>query len=50
MKCLFGSDWYMVETKSEERRFGIDLRAFLGEDTFNQIANINPKIFMGTTI
>jgi hypothetical protein len=47
---LFGSDFYMTETKCDERRFSIELRAFLGEEYFNDIANINPRIFMGETI
>lgn len=46
-KVLFGSDYYMVETKSDERRFGIDLRATIGEENFNHIATINPKRFLG---
>ena len=44
-KILFGSDYYMVETKATERRFGLDLRAFIGESYFRSIAVDNPKIF-----
>lgn len=46
-QILFGSDYYMVETKSDERRFGIDLRAAIGESEFQQIAVENPKRFLG---
>ena len=46
-KILFGSDYYMVETKTDERRFGIDLRAFLGIDYFKLISEENPKVFLG---
>lgn len=45
-KILFGSDYYMVETKSTERRFSIDLRAFVGEESFYRMAVENPKRFM----
>ena len=43
-KILFGSDYYMVETETDERRFGIDLRAYLGNDYFNMIALDAQKI------
>ncbi len=46
-KILFGSDYYMVETKTDERRFGIDLRAFLGNDYFSLISEANPETFLG---
>ncbi len=46
-KILFGSDYYMVETKTDERRFGIDLRAFLGNDFFSMISEKNPEAFLG---
>lgn len=45
-KILFGSDYYMVEVESNERRFGLDLRAYLGEEFFNKIAVENPKTFL----
>lgn len=45
-KILFGSDYYMVETESDERRFGLDLRAFLGEQNFRKIAHTNSEIFL----
>jgi predicted TIM-barrel fold metal-dependent hydrolase len=46
-QILFGSDYYMVEYKATERRFGIDLRGYLGEDYFRLIAYDNPKRFLG---
>jgi len=46
-KILFGSDYYMTQTKTDERRFGIDLRAFIGEENFNTIAYENPIAFLG---
>jgi predicted TIM-barrel fold metal-dependent hydrolase len=45
-KILFGSDYYMVETESNERRFGLELRAYLGEKYFRQIAHSNPERFL----
>jgi len=45
-KILFGSDYYMVETKSTERRFSLDLRAFVGEENFTTIAKDNPQRFL----
>jgi predicted TIM-barrel fold metal-dependent hydrolase len=46
-QILFGSDFYMVEFKTTERRFGIDLRGYLGEENFKNIAVDNPKRFLG---
>lgn len=48
-KVLFGSDYYMVETEASERRFGLDLRAYLGEELFTAIAVTNPERFLGLT-
>jgi predicted TIM-barrel fold metal-dependent hydrolase len=45
-RVLFGSDYYMVETETNERRFGLELRAFLGEDDFKIIAVDNPVAFL----
>jgi predicted TIM-barrel fold metal-dependent hydrolase len=45
-KVLFGSDYYMVETIANERVFGLDLRAFLGEEMFRDIAEVNPQRFL----
>jgi uncharacterized protein len=46
-KVLFGSDYYMVQTRTDERRFGLELRAILGEEMFKTIAEDNPKKFLG---
>ncbi|MBU2652313.1 MAG: amidohydrolase [Bacteroidetes bacterium] len=45
-KILFGSDYYMVETVADERRFGIELRAYIGEEYFHTIANDNVERFL----
>ena len=45
-KILFGSDYYMVRMDTSEKTFSIDLRAFLGESDFKQIAETNPKQFL----
>jgi hypothetical protein len=37
----------MVETKTSERMFGLNLRAYLGEDLFKDIAESNPESFLG---
>jgi predicted TIM-barrel fold metal-dependent hydrolase len=47
-QILFGSDYYMVETEANERRFGLDLRGYLGEKDFRTIAYDNPKRFLGS--
>jgi len=44
-KILFGSDYYMVETKANESRFSLDLRAYLGEALFKMISEDNPNSF-----
>ncbi|MBS2097451.1 amidohydrolase family protein [Carboxylicivirga linearis] len=44
-KILFGSDYYMVQTETTERNFSIDLRGYLGEKHYKQMAEINPKAF-----
>ncbi|MFK5855036.1 MAG: amidohydrolase family protein [Bacteroidota bacterium] len=45
-RVLFGSDYYMVETKTTELKFSIDLRAYLGEYYFTAIAINNPQRFL----
>ena len=45
-KILYGSDFYMVVLDSSERAFSINLRAYLGEDDYQQIAEINPQVFL----
>jgi predicted TIM-barrel fold metal-dependent hydrolase len=46
-KVMFGSDYYMVETKTSERRFGVELRAYLGADVFKTIAYDVPREYLG---
>jgi predicted TIM-barrel fold metal-dependent hydrolase len=45
-KILFGSDYYMVESRTDERRFGLELRAYLGEKDFQKIAVTNPNNYL----
>jgi predicted TIM-barrel fold metal-dependent hydrolase len=47
-RILFGSDYYMVETEANERRFGLDLRAYIGEENFSAIAINNPERFLNS--
>jgi len=49
-KILFGTDYYMQEQETSERAFGVNLRAYLGEDDFEQIATINPEKYLATLI
>lgn len=45
-RCLFGSDFYMVEMECTEEQFSCKLRVFLGEDIWNDISFNNPKVFL----
>ncbi len=45
-KVLFGSDFYMTELNISERSFSINLRAALGENDYQQIAETNPQVFL----
>lgn len=45
-KVLFGSDFYMVEIDIPERAFSINLRAYLSGEDYQQIAEINPQVFL----
>lgn len=47
-KVLFGSDYYMAEvTKYSEKQLSKGLRFCLGEEKFWQIANENPRAYLG---
>lgn len=46
-KILYGSDFYMVEQETTERQFLNNIRAYLGEEDFRQIAETNAKRFLG---
>lgn len=48
-KILFGSDYYMVETKINEFGFYDNLKRYLGETDFNIIAKVNPSRFLFRT-
>ncbi len=45
-KVLFGSDFYMVQRETTEKEFYLRLRAYLGDEKFKQIAEINPVKFL----
>jgi len=44
-RILFGTDFFLVSMKTTEKHFSINLRAFLGETNFHQIAVENPERF-----
>ncbi len=44
---LFGTDYYMTEIEGSERFFGMNLRGFLGEFLWHQIAVENPRRYLG---
>jgi len=46
-KILFGSDFYMTEREDAERQFGIEIRAYLGEEKFKLISYDNIIDFLG---
>ncbi len=45
-KVLYGSDFYMMELTLPERAFSINLRAYLSEKDYKQIAETNPQVFL----
>lgn len=45
-RVLFGTDFYLVSKAISEREFGINVRSFLGEELFHQIAVDNPTVFL----
>lgn len=49
LRTLFGTDFYVVaNAEFEERRRGVRLRAVLGEEVFQTIAEYNPQQFLTT--
>ncbi len=47
-RVLFGSDYYMMErVKSKEREMALKIRSRLGSELFKQIAETNPKRYLG---
>ena len=45
-RVLYGSDFYMVELDMPERAFSINIRAYLSENDYQQIAETNPSGFL----
>ncbi len=45
-RILYGTDFYMSEVESSDRRFGFDIRGYIGEEDFKQISLLNPKGFL----
>jgi predicted TIM-barrel fold metal-dependent hydrolase len=45
-RILYGSDCYMVQMDKSERAFSINVRGYLGEANFRQIAQDNPREFL----
>jgi hypothetical protein len=43
---LFGSDFYMLQKDYRERRFGLDVRGYLDDEDYWQIAETNPIRFL----
>lgn len=43
---LFGSDFYMLQKDYRERRFGFDVRGYLDDEDYWQIAYHNPQAFL----
>ncbi len=49
-KTLFGTDFYVVSRAETERKIAIDVRGYLGNDLFNQIAFTNARKFISNKI
>ncbi|PKN94531.1 MAG: hypothetical protein CVU44_05470 [Chloroflexi bacterium HGW-Chloroflexi-6] len=45
-KILYGSDCYMVQLDKSERTFSINVRGYMGEKDYRQMAETNPRIFL----
>ncbi|MEL7081435.1 MAG: amidohydrolase family protein [Pseudomonadota bacterium] len=49
-RVLFGSDFYMTRNeKLSEKEISLRLRHALGEEIFHEIADVNPRIWLGET-
>lgn len=46
-RLLFGSDFYMSKIECTEKQFCINFRAFLGEELWHQITEVNPAYYLG---
>lgn len=47
-QILYGSDFYMIEQETSERQFVTNVRAYIGEADFKQIAETNTLSFLNT--
>jgi uncharacterized protein len=45
-KILYGSDCYMVLLDKSERAFSMNVRGYLGEQDYRQMAETNPRVFL----
>ncbi|MCW3108247.1 MAG: hypothetical protein JWQ09_2753 [Segetibacter sp.] len=45
-RVLFGTDFYLVSTAICEREFAVNVRAYLGDDLFKQVAITNAERFL----
>jgi uncharacterized protein len=45
-KILYGSDCYMVLLDKSERVFSMNVRGYMGEKTYRQMAETNPRVFL----
>jgi predicted TIM-barrel fold metal-dependent hydrolase len=45
-RVLFGSDFYMNEVEGIEKEWSVNFRAYMGEELFTQLAEINPREFL----
>lgn len=49
-RVLFGTDYYVVAQTGSERELSFNLRGYLGEDLFKQIAETNPREYLCSKI
>lgn len=49
-RVLFGSDYYVVAQTASERKLSFNLRGYLGEVLFKQIAETNPREFLSSEL
>ena len=49
-QILFGTDFYMDESKISERTYGLNIRGYLGHDYFKLIAETNPRKFLSSKL
>jgi len=49
-KVLFGSDYYMVYFNKREKNYCLDVRGYIGEELFKEIAHTNAVKFLKTSL